>query len=38
MTPLHEAASHRDIDMVLLLIERGALPNAVDIYGRTPLH
>jgi len=37
-TPLFSACEKQDLDIVLLLIERGACINAKDRLGRTPLH
>ena len=37
-TPLHAAALFGLADMVALLIDRGASPNAQGDYGETPLH
>ena len=35
---LHLAVVFRRVDVMQLLLETGADPNAVDIYGNTPLH
>ncbi|MCG3178725.1 MAG: hypothetical protein BIFFINMI_01054 [Phycisphaerae bacterium] len=37
-TPLHWAASRRDVAMVKLLLSKGAKPDATDARGRAPLH
>jgi uncharacterized protein len=37
-TPLHAAVAGGHVDAALLLIERGAEPNARDAGGHTPLH
>lgn len=37
-TPLHTAAANGETDIVRLLLERGARPNAMDAQGMTPLH
>ena len=36
--PLHEATNTKQVDMVRLLIERGADVNAATLLGQTPLH
>lgn len=36
--PIHEAASKEHVDMVRLLLDRGAETNALDDSGNTPLH
>ena len=38
MTNLYEAASIFDLEVVKILIESGAKPNAKNIGGSTPLH
>lgn len=38
MTPLHEAASAGSADMCTLLLQNGAVWNALDQYLRSPLH
>lgn len=38
VTPLHLAASKNDRSLVALLLERGAMREAVDNLGRTPLY
>ena len=35
---LHLAVIFQDVDVIQLLLETGADPNAVDVYGNTPLH
>lgn len=37
-TPLHWAARHGHLEVVETLIANGADVNAVDVFGRTPLH
>ncbi|EDI0965180.1 ankyrin repeat domain-containing protein [Salmonella enterica subsp. enterica serovar Mbandaka] len=37
LTPLHQAVGCGDVEAVKLLLTLGANPNAIDIYGRTPL-
>ncbi|EHR3037119.1 MULTISPECIES: ankyrin repeat domain-containing protein [Enterobacterales] len=37
LTPLHQAVGCGDVEAVKLLLGLGANPNAIDIYGRTPL-
>lgn len=37
MTPLHQAAVSGQVKVVKILLEKGADPDAVDIYGRKPL-
>ena len=36
--PIHFAAKNCSDEMIKLLIEKGASPNAIDAAGRTPLH
>jgi hypothetical protein len=36
-TPLHHAAAHANLNIIKMLIEHGANPNAKDFYGKTPL-
>lgn len=36
-TPLHAAAGHDNLDIVAMLLQHGADPNAVDVDGWTPL-
>ncbi|KAL4959687.1 ankyrin repeat-containing domain protein [Aspergillus stella-maris] len=37
-TGLHRLAANRDRDLVEMLLDKGAEPNAKDLKGRTPLH
>jgi len=37
LTPLHQAVGCGDVEAVKLLLELGANPNAIDVYGRSPL-
>jgi ankyrin repeat protein len=37
-TPLHRAVTYKQMDMLNLLLERGADLNAQDVTGMTPLH
>ena len=37
-TPLHEAATHSGLEVIRLLLERGADASAQDDRSRTPLH
>lgn len=38
LTPLHVAVERKDVNIVQLLLDRGADVNAQDRYGRTPIH
>ena len=38
MTPLHVAAQHHDMRAIKLLLDAGANPNQVSLYGWTALH
>jgi hypothetical protein len=37
-TLLHHAAVHRRLDLIELLVSRGADPNVCDAFGMTPMH
>lgn len=38
LTPLHCACEKQELEIITALLEIGANPNAVDLYGHTPLH